>query len=85
MVTCTCGMVLFERYMYLMSSHAHLLSEEGALRALLVTVAAMVDGVGTGVHPSTGVGAGWGPGATRDRGIDHLSTTVTGKLFITCR
>ena len=68
-----------------MSSHAHLLSEEGALRALLVTVAIVVDGMGTGVHPGTGVGAWRGLGATRDRGIDHLSTAVTGKLFITCR
>ena len=69
---------------YLMFSHAHLLREEGTLWALLVTVAGVVDGMGAGMQPCTGVGAGRGPGATRDRRIDHLSTAVTGKLFITC-
>ena len=66
-----------------MSSHAHFLCEECALGALLFAVAVVVDWMRAGVHSSTGVGAGRGPGATRDRGIDHLSTTVTRKLFIT--
>ena len=66
-----------------MSSHAHFLCEEGTLGALLFAVAVVVDRMGAGVHSSAGVGAERGPGAARDRGIDHLSTTVTGKLFIT--
>ena len=72
-----------QRCMYLMSSHAHLLSEESTLGALWVAVAVVVDWVWTGVHPGTGVGAGRGPGATGDRWVDHLSTTVTCELFIT--
>ena len=67
-----------------MSSHAHFLCEEGTLWALLVAVAVVCDRMVAGVKPGTGVGAGRGVCATRDRGIDHLSTAVTCKLFITC-
>ena len=67
-----------------MSSHAHFLCEEGTLGALLVAVAVVVDWMRAGVHSGAGVGAGRRLGTTRDRGIDHLSTTVTSKLFITC-
>ena len=69
--------------MYLMSSHAHLLCKEGTLRALLVAVATVGDRMGAGVNPGTRVGAGRGHCTARDRRIDHLSTTVTDKFFIT--
>lgn len=69
---------------HLVSSHAHFLREEGTLWALWVAVAVVVDRMGTGVNPSTGMGAGRGAGPTRDRRIDHLCTTMTGKLLIAC-
>lgn len=72
-------------YTYLMSSHAHFLREKGALWTLLFTVAVVSDWVGAGVKPGTWIGAGRGACTTRDRRVDHLSTTVTSQLLVTCR
>ena len=67
----------------LVSAHAHLLSEEGAGRALLgVGVTGVGDGVRAGVQPSTGSGAGRGAAPTRDRRVQDLGTAVAAQLLV---
>ena len=68
---------------YLMATHTHLLCEVSARWTELVIVTAVMDGVTTGVHTSTRTGTERGKSTTGDRGMNHLTTTMTCQFSIT--